>query len=275
MARSTPAFRRVAKVVAYGLLGAVGTGVAALALLNLTQPVQGAIYDAVYLRVGPSEATETAILAHALAAGFVAISAPALIGDYLSDRLANGRALGGGIAAMLGLLGAFLAAALAGLVGFLTALAVLTAALVGVPAALRYRFGVRSGSLPAFVGGVPVLVLLLLLTGFGLGWGWGYVVTAREVPDGAVNGTATTLDDAPALERDLFAPGNCETDAEGRQVCRLSLRGYEHETAAARFLARQGVRCPYQHTRPANEGGAFVVRHDGSYFRVTCSPHGD
>lgn len=271
MVRSTPSLRRVAKAVAYGLLGAVGTGVLALALLYLTQPVQAMIYDAVYLWIGPSEAIETAILTHFLAAAIVAISVPTLVGDYLSDRLANGRALGAGIAAMVALLGAFLAAALAGLAAFLTALA----AFAGVPTALRYRFGVRSGGLPAFVGGIPVLVLLLLLAGFGLGWGWGYVVTAREVPAGAANGTATTFDDAPALERDLFAPGNCETDAEGRQVCRLSLRGYEHEAAAARFLARQGVRCPYQNARSSDRSGAFVARHDGSFFRITCSPHGD
>jgi hypothetical protein len=269
LSTSASRFERAGRAVAYGLLGAVGTGAVALASLHPTQPIQGGIYDAVYLRIGPSEATEAAILTHFLAAGIVGIGVPTLIGDYLSDRLANGRALGAGIAAMTGLLGVFLVAALAGLAAFLTALGILAVGVV----ALRYRFGVHSGGLSAFAGGAPVVVLLLLLAGFGLGWGWGYVVTAQEVPAAAVN--ETPVDFEPAVERDLFDAENCETNAEGRRVCHLLLRGYERERVAARSLARHGVKCPYQNARSSARSGALVAEHGGSYFRVTCSPHGD
>ncbi|MFB6195116.1 MAG: hypothetical protein ABEI80_03020 [Haloplanus sp.] len=275
MTRFDPRLERAARATAYGLLGLLVTGVVAVGLLYPTRPVQSVIYDLVYLQLGPSEATETAILTHFLATGVVAISVPLLIGDYLSDRLANGRALAGGIAAMGGLLVAFLVVALAGLAAFLTALAVLAVAFVGVPAVLRYRYDVRSGGIPAFVGGVPVLLLLLLLVGFGLGWGWGYVVTAQQVPAGTVSGSAADFADAPALERDLFTPANCGTGTDGRRVCRLSLRGYEHERAAARFMARHGVRCPYQNAPSSGESDSFVARHDGAYYRITCTPHGD
>lgn len=186
------ALKRAVRAAAYLLLGVVVTGGVALVLLNLTQPVQQVVYDLFYLRVGPSEATETAILAHFLLAGLAAISVAMLAGDYLSDRLAHRTAFGTGITVLLGML---LVVALAGLAAFLTALIVLAAASLAIPLLLRYRYGVRSGGIPAFVGGVPVLVLLLLLAGFGIGWGWGYVVTAEEVPLSAVNGTAVTFDE--------------------------------------------------------------------------------
>jgi hypothetical protein len=134
---------------------------------------------------------------------------------------------------------------------------------------------VRYGFVVPFAGGAPVVVLLLLLAGFGLGWGWGYVVTAREVPAAAVNETPVDFEDAPAVEHDLFDAENCETDAEGRRVCHLLLRGYERERVAARLLARHGVKCPYQSARSSARSGALVAEHGGSYFRVTCSPHGD
>ena len=88
------------------------------------------IYELFYLQVGPSEATETAILTYFIVGGIVG---------------------------------------LAGLAAFLTALLVLAIGLVGVPLALRFRCGVRSGGVPAFVGGIPVIVPLLLVAGFGLG----------------------------------------------------------------------------------------------------------
>lgn len=197
-----------------------------------------------------------------------------LAGDYLSDRLAHRAAFVKGVAAMLGLLLVFLVVALAGLAAFLTALIVVAAAFVAVPLLLRYRFGVRSGGIPAFVGGIPVLVLLLLAVGFGLGWGWGYVVTAQEVPAFSVNGTAVTFDEVPEVRDDLFVSGDCETDTDDRRVCRLYLRGYEHE-AAARFLSRHGARCPYQNVQASGSGGSFIARYDGRYYRVSCSPRGD
>lgn len=198
-----------------------------------------------------------------------------LAGDYLSDRLAHRAVFAKGIGVIVALLLGFLVVALAGLAAFLTALIILAAAFVAVPLLLRYRFDVRSGGIPAFVGGVPVLVLLLFLAGFGLGWGWGYVVTAQEVPASSVEGSSVTFDELAEVRDDLFVSGDCETDTEDRRVCRLQLRGYEHEVAAVRFMARHGARCPYQNRWSAEAAGSFVAQYDGSYYRVTCSPHGD
>jgi MFS family permease len=266
---------RVGRTVAYGLLGLVGTAAVVILLLNLTQPLQAVIYETVYLQIGPSEATETAVLTQFLAVGLVGISVPMVVGDYLSDGLKHRRALGIGIGLMASLFVGFLVVALPGVASFLTALVVLAVAAVGVPLLLRYRFDVRSGAIPAFVGGIPIVVLLLLAAGFGLGWGWGYVVTAQEIPAGEVDDpdAVVTFDDAPAFEEALFA--DCETDTDGRQVCRLMLRESDHEQSAARFMAEQGVRCPYQERQSGGRSDAFTARHDGAYYRVTCSPHGD
>lgn len=266
--------KRIGRAAAYLLFGVVATGGVALVLLNVTQPVQAVVYDAFYLQVGPSEATETAILTHFIAVGVIAISVPMLVGDYLSDRLAHRAALAKGMGAMLVLLLAFLGVALAGLAAFLSALVVLAAAFVGVPFLLRYRFGVRSGGIPAFVGGIPVVVVLLFLAGFGLGWGWGYVVIAEEAPDASVNGPVMDFDEVPEIRDDLFVDGDCETTADGHRRCVLQLRGYEHERAAARFMARHGVRCPYQNTYTGQAGAGFA-EHNGTHYRVLCSPHGD
>ncbi|MFB6135318.1 MAG: hypothetical protein ABEJ04_01000 [Halobacteriaceae archaeon] len=267
--------RRAWRAGGYALLGAAVTAGTALAALYVVHPIQPVIYGAFYLQVGPSEATETAILAHFLLSAVVAVTAGFLAGDYLSTRLANRAALGAVFLATTGVLAAFLVLALARLAAFLTAALVLGAGLVAIPLLLRYRFGVRSGGVPAFAGGVPVAVLLLLLAGFGLGWGWGYVATAREVPASAVSGPAVTFDEAPQFERDLFTAGYCREEADGRRTCSLELRGYEFEVAAARFMARHGVRCPYEGGSAAGGSGSFVARHDGSYYRVTCAPHGD
>lgn len=271
---SEPAFKRIGTIAAYLLLGVIGTAVIALGLLYTLQPIQQVVYDVFYSQVGPSEATETAILTHFLIAGFTAIGAVLLAGDYLSDQLAHRTAVAKAITVLLGLVVVFLLVALLELAAFLTAILVLAAAVVALPLLLRYRYGVQSGGVPAFAGGIPVLILLLLLAGFGLGWGWGYTMTAQEVPASTVNeSTAADFDDVPQLRDDLFA-SDCTTGADGRRVCRLSLRGYEHETQAARFMARHGVRCPYQNAQ-SWQADSFIATYNGSYYRVTCSPHGD
>jgi hypothetical protein len=269
----TPTLERAGTTLGYGVLGVLVTAAVALVVLNLVVPVQAVVYDLLYLRLGPSGATEVAILAHFLTGGVVALGVAMLAADALSDRGANLRTLGVGFAAMLVLVLAFFLVALAGFAAFLTALLVLAVAFVGIPLALRYGLGVRSGAVPAFVGGIPVVVALLFLAGFGLGWGWGYVVTAAEVPDASVDGAVADFDDVPEVRDDLFS-GDCETTGEDRRRCHLQLRGYKHERTAARFMARHGVRCPYQNTH-SGEGDAFVAEHDGAYYRVTCSPHGD
>lgn len=266
--------RTVGETIAYLLLGLAGTTVTGIALLSLTQGVQTAVYHAVYLQVGPSEATETAILTHFLAVAAVALSVPTFVADYVSDRLANARTLAWGVGGLVVVLTAFFLAALGGAASFLTALLAVFVAFLGVPFVLWYYFEVRSGGISAFVGGAPVVAFGLLLVGFGLGWGWGYTVVAHEVPDEtAANGPVADFEDAPAVQDDLFAASNCETDAEDREVCYLSLRGYEHEREAARVLAENGVRCPYGNDD--GSGGEVFVRHDGAYYRVTCTPHGD
>lgn len=274
MARFPSTLKRAGTTLGYGVLGIVCTAAVSFVLLNLAQPIQTVVYDMFYLQVGPSEATETAILVHFLLAGVVALGVAMLAGDYLSNRGANRRALGAGFGAMLALVFMFLVVALAGLAAFLTAFLVLAIWIVGIPIAMRYWFGVRSGAVPAFVGGIPVIVFLLVLAGFGLGWGWGYVVTAQEVPASTVNGTAAAdFNDIPEVRNELFS-GDCETTIENRQVCRMYLRGSEHEVAAAQFMARYGIRCPYQNIY-SGEVDAFIAEHNGTYYRVTCSPHGD
>lgn len=100
-----------------------------------------------------------------------------------------------------------------------------------------------------------------------------------------MDGTAdVTFADAPRLREDLLAPsgddatGYCQENAQGRRTCRLSLRGYDHEAAAARFLADHGVRCPYRNAPPGQEtaGNQSFVAADGeTYYRVTCQAYGD
>lgn len=271
---TTPTLERVGIVAAYVVLGVVGTAVVALVLLNTLYPIQQVVYEAFYLQVGPSEATETAILTHFLLAGFTAIGVALLAGDYVSHRLANRAAVGKALTLLMGSFVAFLFMAVLELAAFLTAIVVLAVTVLAVPLLLRYRFEVRSGGVPAFVGGIPVLILLILAAGFGLGWGWGYSMTAQEVPASEVDEPAPAdFDDVPRIRDDLFA-GDCSTSPDGRQVCRLHLRGYEHEVRAARFMARHGVRCPYQNAQ-TNPSNSFVATHDDSYYRVSCSPHGD
>lgn len=88
-----------------------------------------------------------------------------------------------------------------------------------------------------------------------------------------MNGSTASLDDIPEVRDELFA-GDCETTTEDRQVCRMYLRGSDYEATAARFMAQNGVRCPYQNTY-SSKGDAFIAEHDGTYYRITCSPHGD
>jgi hypothetical protein len=265
---------RIGRGTAYVLLGLLGTVAVAMVLLNVTTSLQRPVYDALYLRVGPSEATEAAVLVQFLVSGLVAVAVPLFVADYLHTGLANRDALLAVLVAFLGVLVAFAAVALAGLPSTPVAFLLLVLVLAGVPLLLRLRYGVRSGALPTFVGSIPAVVLLMLLAAFGLGWGWGYVVTAQEVPASSVGDAAVgTLSDTPAVEAALFSSSNCETDADGFRACSLPLRGFEHERTAARSLADLGVRCPYQGT--SRDGGSAVVRHEDRYFEVRCSPHGD
>jgi len=274
MQLSESTFERFGTTVLYLVVGSVATLVAGLAVLYVAQPVQRLVYDLFYLQVGPSEATETAILTHFLFAATVALAVSSFLGDAVSDRLANRARLIRGFAWMVASLFGFLLLAITGLAALPTALVTLAVGVVAVPLTLRYRYGVHSGAVPAFVGGIPVVVGLLLLAGFGIGWGWGYVVTAEEVPPGTGNGTAVEFEELPAVRADLFA-GDCETTAAGQRQCYLELRGYEHERAAVRFMARQGVRCPYQNAAASRSGSSFIAHFDGRYYRITCSPHGD
>lgn len=272
MTDSKPLAKRVARAAAYAILGVVLTAALGLLAPNLLNPIQPVVYDAVYLRLGPSGATEFAILWHIALSGAVAIAVATLVGEFVSDRGENARAFAVGLAA----LGAFLvlsfAAAVAGLEPFLAVALWIVATAVAVPALLWFRYDVRSGGLPAFAGGVPILVFLLLLAGIGVGWGWGYVLTAEEVPspDAA---DVVTFEEAPEVRDDLFAPRNCEVNADGDRRCRLQLRGYAHERAAAGFLADHGVRCPYEGS--GRDAGSFLTRHEDTYYRITCTGHGD
>ncbi|MDL0139557.1 hypothetical protein PNP85_08575, partial [Halobacterium salinarum] len=159
---STPTLKQAGTTAAYLVLGAIGTAAVALGTLSVAQPIQPTVYELFYLQVGPSDATQTAILAHFLVAAIVGLAIPMFVGDYLSDRGANLHVLAGGIVAMFGLLLVFFVVALAGLAAFLTAILVLAVGLVGVPLALRFGYGIRSGGVPGFVGGIPIVLVLLL-----------------------------------------------------------------------------------------------------------------
>lgn len=265
--------KRAATLLGYGVLGAASTAVTAFVVLNVAEPIQRVVYDFFYLQVGPSKATETAILTHFLLAGVSGLGLSMVIGDYLSDRGANRGAIARGIAALLALLVVFLVVALAGLAAYLTAMVVLTVGLIGIPLVLWYQVNVHSGGLPAFAGGVPVVVLLVFLGGFGIAWGWGYVVIAEEIPAGSPE-DVVDFNEVPEVRDDLFVDGECETTGDGTQRCILQLRGYAHEQTAVRFMARHGVRCPYPNTYTGEED-TLVAEYDGSYYRVSCSAHGD
>jgi hypothetical protein len=170
---------------------------------------------------------------------------------------------------------ALVVAAFGGFLGFLSVFP-LAGLLAGGLVAVLYALDAAAETLAAFVGGVPVLGLFVLLLGVGLGWGGGYYLTATAAPDATANGTAADFDAAPDVRDALFDPERCE--GTERRVCRLGLRGSEHDVAAGRFLDSHGVRCPYLHADPRAGGRvnqSVVAEHDGRLYRVTCVPFGD
>lgn len=276
---------RVARTVALLLFGAAGTAGVAVALLAVTQPLRVRIYDALYLAVGPWTATTAATVLAFTFASLAAVCVPTLVAAYARSRFEHLRSLGAVLAgALLLAVLILLVTAYAGVVGFLPAIVAVAAFVVAVPVG-SLVLGAWHDGLAAFAGGIPVLVLLLFLLGFGLGWGGGYDVVATELPPSTVEGSAdATFDDAPALRDALLTPdgddvyATCERDDDDRRTCRLSLRGYDDEAAAARFLDRHGVRCPFLDGRGATEGSknrSFVAEEDGAYYRVTCVAYGD
>jgi len=257
----------VLALTGYGLAGLVGTVAVSVAALAALQPVQPVVYDALYRQLGPWTATSAATTLQFTVAGALAVAAPTVAAEHVDGRQPT--AVASGFAA------AVLAATVAVLVALVAGTPALLAAAAGVAlfaaaafAGLR-RAGASRGSTAAFVGGAPALALLLVLLGVGLGWGGGYDVVAEPAPDAAA--ASADFADAPELREDLFAPGACETGA-----CRLSLRQYEHEAAAGRFLDDNGVRCPLVNAPGARDwGGSFVASHDGDRYRVSCEAYGD
>lgn len=265
---------RIGRTAALLLAGLLGTVAVAFVLLPVTGAVQLPVYGAVYAALGPTDATVAATLAHVVLVGVVAVATPVAIAHHLAGGTADARQVAAGVGVVLLLFAAVVALAFVGPVPFGAAVVLLVVAFAGVPAVLRYRFGVRSGGLTALAGALPAVLLLLFLAGFGLGWGWGYVVHAEAVPGGTTDGAATAdFDEVPTVRDDLFGPDACEGDADSR-ACILQLRGYEHERTAARFLDRHGVRCPLA-TVGGGDSGTVLAGHDGTTYRVACSPHGD
>ncbi|MFB6136977.1 MAG: hypothetical protein ABEJ42_01365 [Halobacteriaceae archaeon] len=280
------------KRVAVGVAAAVAGFLAATAIwlgaLLAAQPLQRALYHALYLHLGPWSATETAIVlvmigAMGLAAGVPTLATVGLRGHR--DRLPG---LAVGLLALLAaVLAAVLVAALLGPSGFLPAIVATVALVLGVLALLAAVGGRSDGSptfaggLPTLAGALPALAMALFLLGFGLGWGGGYDVVAREVPNASVEAPADTdFADAPQFRETLFDPPDdysyayCDVE-DGRRTCRLSLRGYDREAHAARVLAEHGVRCRYQGDVSGTEPGSLTALVDGTYYRVTCQTYGD
>lgn len=257
----------------YAVLGATLTGVVALVVLNATLSVQTAIYEVFYLRVGPADATVTAILGQFLLAIVCGLIVAMTVASWLNTRRENLPVVGRATIGLATLLLVYLLIILLRVPAQLAVLTVLGIGLLGVPLLLRYRYGIRSGSVPAVIGSIPVILVLLLLAGIGAGWGWGYVMTAEEVPSAEVEGPVADFDTVPAVRDDLLGAGDCE-EVDGHQRCRLQLRGYDHDVTAVRFMDRSGIRCPAQ-TASGGTSASFFAEHDGTYYRVTCSSHGD
>ncbi|MFB6107106.1 MAG: hypothetical protein ABEJ70_09055 [Halobacteriaceae archaeon] len=274
MRRPNVTLVRVAAVGTALVGGAVGTVAAGLLLLAVVvAPLQAPVYRALYLTLGPWGATEAATVLSFSLGSALALGAPVLAVSAALDRAVVGDAVAAGVAAGVLLVEATLAGlALTGLLGFPSVLAVFAlVAVAGLIGLLARR--ARAVTVAAFVGSLPALVLLLALLGFGLGWGGGYDVVAREVPAADVTGTPPpAFDDAPAVREDLFAPATCDV-RDGTRTCRLSLRGYPHEAQVARLLAAHGVRCPFRGDDA--DGGAVVLAHGDTYYRVTCVAYGD
>lgn len=273
MALQALTMRGAATTLAYLVVGALGTAAAGLGVLYALRGLQPLLYHVAYPALGPSTATEFAILLHVVVAGAIGIAAVAIGVEYASHRGQNARAFAHAIGVIAGLVLALAAATLAGLDPFGGAVAWVVAVALAVPLLLWVREGVGSGGAVAYVGGVPVLVLLLLLAGVGVGWGWGFVMTAHEIPAGEVGGDVAAFESAPEVRDDLLADRNCEVGADGHRQCLLQLRGYIREREAAQFLDRHGVRCPFRGS--AEDAGSFVAEHGETYYRVSCASHGD
>lgn len=257
----------VLALTGYGLAGLVGTLVAGVAVLAALQPVQPAVYDALYRRLGPWTATSAATVVQFGAAGALAVSLPVLaaerFGGDRTESVAAVLAVG-----VLGLVAALVAGVALGAPALL-AVVVVNVLFVAAGFVALGRVDASRAGRAAFVGGAPALALLLVLLAVGLGWGGGYDVVAEPAPD-SVEATADFAD-APELRDDLFAPGACEDG-----VCRLPLRTYDRGAAVGRFLDDNGVRCPLVNAPGARDwGGSFVAAHDGDRYRVTCEAYGD
>jgi hypothetical protein len=260
----------VLALTGYGLAGLVGALVAGVVLLVALQPAQPIVYDALYRRLGPWTATSAATAVQFGAAGALAVVAPTVVAAYVDgdSPLSVARVLAAIVAVVVVVLTVAVAAGLPAL----AAVAVTHAAFVAVGVVVVGRVDASLASRGAFVGGATTLALLLVVLSFGLGWGGGYDVVAEPAPD--ATDVAANFADAPALRDDLFAADTCDDGDDG--VCRLSLRTYDHEAAAGRFLDDNGVRCPFVN-QPAtsDRSGSFVATYDGDHYRVTCEAYGD
>lgn len=269
----------VARTAGFVLLGLVATAVLGVGLLYVTRDIQSILYRVLYLSIGPTDATRLAMITHFTVVAILALTLPALaVLALLGEPLPSARAVKRGVGLGAGLVFVFALTTRLGVVPYLSGLAILALLLFGIPLLLYHQYEIDSPAVPTLGGGVPVVILLFLLLGFGMGWGWGYVMIAETAPTSTVNGaTAADFDTVPQIEADLFRENACSGLAGGGEQCILSLRGYEHELAATRFMAEHGVRCPYVNA-PAGtsaEAGSFIAEHNDTYYRVTCSPHGD
>lgn len=274
--------RQAAHFGGYALLGLVGTVGFALGLLFFMEPLRPPVFDALYLVVGPWTATETTRILTFTLASLLAVAGATLVAAAVTTPTERLSRLVVGVTGGLGLAVAVLAAgAVVGLTSFLAAVVVVAGFVAGLIWLLRF-IGVWPRPAITVGGAIPALVLLLLALGFGLGWGGGYDLVAEEVPASAVEGQpAASFDEAPTVKDDLLTPAGetyayCETEGD-RRTCRLPLRGYEHELAAARFLADHDVRCPYLDAPAREPSGrqSFVATADGTDYRVSCQAYGD
>lgn len=269
----------VARTAGFILFGLVATALLGVGLLYVTQDIQGLLYRALYLPVGPTDATRLAMITHFTIVAILALTLPALaVLAFLGESLPGARAVKRGVGLVAGLVFVFALTTRLGVVPYLSGLVILALLLFGIPLLLYHQYEIDSPAVPTLGGGVPVVILLFLLLGFGMGWGWGYVMVAETVPASTVtDATVTDFDSVPQVEADLFRENACSGLSGGGEQCILYLRGYEHELEATRFMAEQGVRCPYVNA-PAGtsvEAGSFLAEHNDTYYRVTCSPHGD
>lgn len=254
-------------MVVYLLAGAIGTGVAGVALAPILASLRRAAYGSFYLSLGPWRATEAAVLLVGAVAGLLSIGVPTTFVAFVRGSRDSVPPILAGFGALFGV-SVFLLVfvALLGLFEPPAAMAALVVTLAALGVGL-YHLGTDHRTVATFAGGVPVFALLLVF--LAASPGGGYALVAEET--GATNGSVANFEAAPDVGDDLFVSANRE--GSDPATYRLSLREYDHGASAAQLLDANGVRCPSLDA--GGESDAVLAEYDGTTYRVRCVADGE